>query len=528
MRASMIIALLGAGLAAQQTPMFRTATTLIEFSVVALDGDGHPVTDLTKDDISIAEQGQPRDVAFFRFVGAAGVHKPEPLPWGVFTNRAEYTEGPPANIMAIVIDGILMLPSDQIVARTQLLRHLDSVAPNTRIAVYHMGWRTTVLHDFTDDIRSLRTRIARIDADSHGHATDLEIGLLDSLSPEAQETLRQATADMNAQEQDYRETVAERKRALTLSSLESLGNQLAGIPGRKSLVWITLGTPIYTNYRFREIHANQVRRTAERLATQGITMYPVDAHGVLPPPMQTTATGRGSNRVPIPKPPVGIPDQRLWAMLDLFADVTGGRVAKNTNDFTRGAKDAAADLRGAYVVGFYAVGEPDNAWHDVEVKVKRRGVRLSHRKGYLAEATRPQPNHWSAPQWGWAIANPLGSTVIHLDARFDPVPKAEAGTFDLLLLISPEELHFRRIGNGVSADVEVVVAEKLSDGRFSYKVEERTVTLPEGADKSGNVVRYRERWQLRPGTSTIRLIVRDRVTSRYGTLDVPVSRLAAK
>jgi len=415
------------------------------------------------------------------------------------------------------------------VARTQLLRYLDSIPPNTRVAVYLMGWKMTVLHDFTDDIKSLRARIAKIGGDSHGHAIDLDVGILESVSPEARETLQQAMIDMNLQEQDYRDVVATRKRALLLSSLEGLGNQLAGIPGRKSLVWITPGTPIYTKYRFMQIHDAQIRQTAQRLATQGVTVYPVDTHGLQPPPLHTTAVGRGASRIPPPPVPAAVrPDQRHWATMDLLASVTGGRVARNTNDLSQGAKDAAADLRGAYVVGFYAVGEPDNTWHDVEVKVKRRGVRLSHRKGYLAEVTRPQPNHWSVPQWRWAIANPLGSTVIHLDARFDPVPNAEAGTFDLLLLISPDELHFRKIGHDVSADVEVVVAEKLSDGRFSYKVEERTLTLPEGADKSGNVVRYRDRWQMRPGTSTIRLIVRDRVTSRYGTLDVPIGRLTAK
>jgi VWFA-related protein len=540
MRLTVIIALLTSALSAQtppsqipssqtppsQTPLFRTATTLVEFSVAALDGGGHPVADLTTDDVSITEEGQPREIAFFRFVGAPDVQKPEPLPYGVFTNRPEYTAGPPVNITAIVIDGILALPAEQIVVRTQLLRYLDTVPRNTRVAVYHMGWRTTVLHDFTDDIKSLRARIAKIDADSHGHATDLEIGLLDSLSPEARETLQQATIDMNAQEQDYRATVADRKRALTLSSLEALGNQLAGIPGRKSLVWITPGTPIYTNYRFREIHEAQIRRTAQRLATQGIAVYPVDTHGLDAPPMQTTAVGRGSSRIPPPTPPVGIPDRRLQATMDLVADVTGGRVARNTNDFTQGAKDAAADLRGAYIVGFYATGEPDNKWHDVDVKVKRRGVRLSHRQGYLAEATRPQPNHWSDPQWRWAIMNPLGSTVIHLDARFERVPKAEPNTYDLLLLIPPEELHFRKTGNQLSADVEVVVAEKLPDGRFSYRVEERTLSVPDRADRSGNVVRFMDRWTLRPGASTIRLIVRDRVTSRYGTLDVAVKQLS--
>jgi VWFA-related protein len=524
MRAILLALLAGVSVAAQ-TPMFRAATTLIEFSVVALDGDGDPIGDLTKDEITISEQGEAREVAFFRFVGAPEAETAEPLPLGVFTNRAEYTAGPPVNITAIVIDGILTLPSDQIAARKQLLRYLDSVPRNTRIAVYAMGWTTTVLHDFTDDIRSLRARIAKIGADSHGHATDVEIGLLDSMSPEARETLRQATIDMNLQESDYRDTVAARKRMLMLSALEGIGTQLAGIPGRKSLVWITAGTPIYTNHRWRQIHDSQVRQTAQRLATQGVALYPVDTKGLQPPPLQTTAVGRGASRIPAPAPPVNIPDQRLWATMELMADVTGGRVAKNTNDLTQGARDAAADLRGAYVVGFYAVGQPDNNWHDVDVKVKRRGVRLSHRRGYLAEAARPQPNHWSDPQWRWAIANPLGSTVIHLDARFAPVPKESPSTYELLLLISPEELHFRRIGNQTAADVEVVVAEKLPDGRFSYRVEERTLTVPEGVDRTGNVVRYIDRWKVRPGASTIRLIVRDRVTSRFGTLDVAVDKL---
>jgi hypothetical protein len=251
----------------------------------------------------------------------------------------------------------------------------------------------------------------------------------------------------------------------------------------------------------------------------------VDTKGLQPPPLQTTATGRGSSRIPAPPAPVIIPDQRLWSTMELMADVTGGRTAKNTNDLTQGAKDAAADLRAAYVLGFYAVGQPDDRWHDVNVTAKRRGVRLSHRKGYLAEATRPQPNHWSDPQWRWVIANPLGSTVIHLDARFAPVPKEGPGTYELLLLVSPEELHFRRTGNQTAAEVEVVVAEKLPDGRFSYRVEERTLNVPEGVDRSANVVRYVDRWTVRSGASTIRLVVRDRVTSRYGTLDVPVNRL---
>jgi hypothetical protein len=37
------------------------------------------------------------------------------------------------------------------------------------------------------------------------------------------------------------------------------------------------------------------------------------------------------------------------------------------------------------------------------------------------------------------------------------------------------------------------------------------------------VVDVRHTWELTPDASTVRLIVRDRLTGRYGTLDVPVT-----
>ena len=58
------------------TPTFRAGTTLIEFTLVARDSQGNPIADLTKDDIVVTENGQPREVEFFRFDGAP----PQPSP----------------------------------------------------------------------------------------------------------------------------------------------------------------------------------------------------------------------------------------------------------------------------------------------------------------------------------------------------------------------------------------------------------------------------------------------------------------
>jgi hypothetical protein len=58
------------------TPTFRAGTTLIEFTFVARDGKGNPVADLEKEDVVVTENGQAREVVFFRFDGAP----PQPSP----------------------------------------------------------------------------------------------------------------------------------------------------------------------------------------------------------------------------------------------------------------------------------------------------------------------------------------------------------------------------------------------------------------------------------------------------------------
>src|SRR5687767_8295136 len=73
-----------------QAPTFRTGTTLVEFTIVALDGDGNPITDLTKDEVVLTDSGRTRDIAFFRFDGDAPAVSSAPRPVlapGFVTNR---------------------------------------------------------------------------------------------------------------------------------------------------------------------------------------------------------------------------------------------------------------------------------------------------------------------------------------------------------------------------------------------------------------------------------------------------------
>src|SRR5688500_16887327 len=84
----------GSGAPGQTTPIFRAGTTLVEFTIVATDQKGQPVTDLTQSEITIVQNEKPQPVAFFRFEGSAfgpdaAEPKREPIAPGIFTNRPE-------------------------------------------------------------------------------------------------------------------------------------------------------------------------------------------------------------------------------------------------------------------------------------------------------------------------------------------------------------------------------------------------------------------------------------------------------
>ena len=166
--------------------------------------------------------------------------------------------------------------------------------------------------------------------------------------------------------------------------------------------------------------------SAQRLATQGITVYPVQATGLQVGILGTSTTAPGVEQGAGRKSAASADDERERSPYlghdGLLADVTGGRAFRNTNDLTAGVRAAATDLRGSYSVGFYVPENSDNRWREFDVRVSRPGVRVLHRKGYMALAPVKQPVNWSQAEWQAAMQNPLGSTAIRLDARADAVP----------------------------------------------------------------------------------------------------------
>jgi len=534
---------LGAAMLAQETPpLFRATTRLVEFTVIALDKNGNPVTSLTKDDFAIEDKGKAREIAFFHFEGAPPDPAPtarsaQPLPPGTVSNRVEYAPGPPRNLTALVIDTANTAQAELPWVRTQVARYLRTLAPDTRLAIYHLGAQLRVVHDFTDDAAELRARIHKILALPPQTLTDMDAAARDAEAMlkmfDDPVLLALLTGQLEA---DMLINDAARVRAVerAMAAMDALGQHLSGIPGRKSLVWISGGVPIVSitgamGYGAKGGMRNfeeQVTRTAQRLAQNGVALYAADARGVRTSTVYNASVSSSPvhGRRPFERQQQAeeISNDPLPAMY-LMTGVTGGRVLTNTNDPAAGMKAAAADILGAYSLAFYSSGEADGKWHSLRATVRRPGVKLLHRQGYLAEQTAVKAQNWLDAEWQTAIRNPLGSSAIHIEATCTPAEGAEPGVYDISVQVEPSDLYFHKVADRDAADLDMVIASKTPEGAAGYHIEKGTLSFPPAQlDRGPANCRYDRRWKAGPNVIAVRIFVRDRYTARYGSVDIPL------
>jgi hypothetical protein len=272
----------------------------------------------------------------------------------------------------------------------------------------------------------------------------------------------------------------------------------------------------------------KVRQTSQRLAQQGIILYIVDSKGLEIPWDQTSAA-----RMPLPPRGRGRFEPQMDSeeasndprpAMGLMAAVTGGRYLHNTNDLTAGFKQTATDIQGSYTLGFYMPGDPDDKWHKLKIHVKRPGMSVRHREGYLANLGPVQPPAWTAENWRAAFANPLASTVIPLAAKCE---RTASGELALTVIAEVTAVQFRTEGANRIAELAVAIGDFAPDGSGHTNRNGFTASVPEAkweeASKQG--ITYTHTWKPAADVSRLRVIVHDVRGGQYGTLDIPLSKL---
>lgn len=548
------------GQAQNQKPVFQVTARLVELTVVAMDKDGNPVKDLEAEDFTIHDNGKIRSISLWRYEGGrepTAAKEPE-LPPFVFSNLPEAIGTDARNITALVLDSVNTEPVDQRFVKGQASRLLRALAPQTRVAIYQLGRELRIIHDFTDDMSSLRDGLEQLKlqvqaqglSDVEQAAKETE-ALLDQI--EARKTpyagpvfaaIQGASNTAIAADVNSNSMIRGNRVESTLAALEGLGRHLAGIPGRKSVVWISGGIPVAlprvtTTSDNKPINpitgdnlSQAIRSTSLRLAQAGVALYAIDARG-----LKTGAESISQMQYP-PLISGRVSELEHAAMQNtegraafaMMTSITGGRFIFGTNDLSEGVRKVEGDLNGSYSLGFYAPEEPDNKWHALKVTVRRPGVRLLHKEGYLADASPIKPQSWDAEAERRAMTNPYGSDSIRLKARCGSVSGADPGTLLLTLQIAADDLYWREESDRIVGAVDVYIGEKISNGSVNFqqsRINARFLPRQMEAVRAQGLP-FRRQWKCGDDTRHIRVLVRDSATGRIGTVDMPMSAILWK
>jgi VWFA-related protein len=461
-----VILLLAALVWAQLPQPIRVTTQMVEVNVVVRDKNG-PVAGLQQDDFIVRDRGRVQKIAVFR-ANSSRIEHATVLAPGEFTN-VEASQ----NAVVVVWDHLNTDFGDAAVARAKVLKALGQIQTNDRVCLYALDSELRVIQDFTSDSSMLVEALRRYREEKLARPLDIPLlPISDAGDPRVAEMYMAINAAVTAKSEAYR---GER----TAAAVRAIANHLAGVPGRRSVIWI----------------ASEIPGAAAGLANAGIAVYPVDLSGTSPTSPQSTHFER------------------------TIAQQSGG-MAFVHND-VRGAIDRAVkDSEMSYTLGFYPDRPPDR-WNALKIEVKRKGLEAGYRAAYSGI---PRSDSTRETEIAGALASPLDATQISLRVQLTKLGEG----WNVALELDPAEIELenrnRRWTGGLDIALRQMTKERsvllttmttasleFDEPRyrvFTNKKHIVNLTLPDP----------------KPSLTAIRLVVADRVSGRIGSIAIPIPR----
>ena len=518
-----------------QRPVLRATTRLVEVNVVVHDRKGASVANLTRDEFQVYDSGVKQDVAMLRVerVTAASAAPAEertppvpPLPPGTFSNLVDGQAGGTDAVTVILMDDLNTPLLDQAFAHRHLIKFLGTLKPTDRIALYALGHDLRILHDFTDDREALLRVLRR-----HRIYAGPEV----ALGKVAAYNTENANLDafLTGTDRFVADAQAADRARITLDAMTAIAAHVAGVPGRKNLVWVSGGFPFAVGEdqwpddirRDTRTFAGPMERAARAVADARLAIYPVDAHSLFTASDLTAVEPIGVNSVR-PLPPTGPSEtvrqaQLMHVAMDVLAKRTGGRAFFSTADLTGAIRSAIDDANVTYVLGYYPTHQAWNGtFRTLTVKVTRPGLNVRHRVGYVAFADEPATGEARTAALAQAARSPVDATLIGLTlqlARDEPA----AGMLRATIVIDARHLSVQPRGTRVEAQVDMrFVMQGTAEGPPMSAT--RTVSFDlardayEEAMKTG--LRVTQDVDVAQCGYRLKVVVRDAVSGRIGSV----------
>ena len=543
------------GDAARQSYVIHETTHRVLVDVVVTDDKGKPVPGLKKSDFAVWEDKKPQTILSFDVEDG---DKPSfippnlpPMPPNTFLDLPKEPEQGP--LYVLVYDMVNTELADQATTYHPLLNFIDSKPAGTRFAVYVNSDGLHLIQGFTADKALLHSAITSRGPGPHIPNQFLLGG-----------------------------NYGRGEAGATVQLFKFLADYLAGIPGRKNLIWLSGDLPVSLSpdpNNEGQVDVDDVKQALEAMMRSQIAVYPVDVRGPVVAEERAGAAPGGSNP-PTTGAGTGISKTLGDAMnADALGSFTGGHAYHGDNDVTAMLQEAVSDGASYYTLSYSPTNDKyDQKPRNIEVALAKKGYHLEYRRLYYAlpedeetpaaKANTPDTRFLAAKQDDTLVTSvEHGAPMLH-DLIFRAYLHADApamATPAQMATLEDEPAYFRtrkknetpkplppvpmqrylidytvidpqlrafaeRTGRPATIEFAAVAYDAngrmlngmVNDAMSQPPGQAGSATDPKAEAKARAMFRVEQELYVPAGAAWIRMAVRDMLTNRTGTLEVPL------
>jgi len=552
-------------------PALKVLSQMVQVDVVAKDHNGQPVKNLRQSDFSVYDNGKKQEIAFFSLETDKTKNLPAaPVAPDIYSNLIEKKNGVPGNLTIIMLDFLNTKFTDMVLAKSAVMKMLDQIRPEDRVAVYaltSMSGSIYVLHDFTSDVTALKHTIQGFTQTDSGN-----LAALSSVAAVAGNTGGYKDPDAAGFLQEAMKSMADFSsldRVLTTTDdFKIIADHMVRIPGRKNLVWVSGSFPFSINENYdaeagagaskfagpgaihpsggsaeglavytAEEYEDFIIAAERELANANIAVYPVDAHGLVAPGGDYAVdagsiTGSSTEIMPISGgDPSTTPGSMLSTNFDSMSHIaqqTGGKMFASTNDLAGAVHSAMEDGRVSYMIAYYPTPiDARGKYHTIHLKLNRPGVTIRYRNGYYAQPLTYNQQANTAPIILQTLFSPLDATGLGMTIHATGKTVNGERTLSLEMNFQQGDISFNYDNGRTEGTIKVVMAQFDEHGNeiggdtttIAMHLSQSTYTTVRQDD-----LRFKRDFPLKPEAVSVKIIACDDTSGAVGSISIPLAK----
>ncbi|MEO8371556.1 MAG: VWA domain-containing protein [Candidatus Solibacter sp.] len=540
----------GPEMATREEPaMFKARVNLVVVPVVVRDKKGVAVGNLKQEDFQLFDRGKPQYIARFsmeRAGGQLGKSDARPAVNPLDKLADEKPVELPDRFIAYLFDDVHMKFGDLAHVRDAARRHIEGALRSTdRAAIYTTSGIN--IQDFTDNKEELYKALAGLrmrpvtgqgerrcptmnyymaDQMQNKHdamvinAATLEVQQCQNLQDDPTTAQRIA---MQAAAQEL--TLGDHETRQAMGVIKELVRRMAAMPGQRSIILVSNGFITLAEHNADKMDI------MDRAIRANVLVNSLDARGLYTDSPDITRSGTNFETDRIISQMERSANRAQSDVLAELAYGTGAGFFQNSNDLDGGFARLASAPEYYYLLAFSPQNlKMDGGFHSLKVTLKAvKDVSAAARTGYYAPKHLENAIETAKREIEEALFSreEMSDIPVELHTQFFKSGD-DSARVALLVKVDVKRLKFRKENDRNCNELTVVAGLFDRNGVYATgnqkKIDMRL--LDETVEKRlGNGLTIRSSFDVKPGTYSVRLVVRDSegqlMTAQNGTVDIP-------